>query len=330
METMGVAIIGLGHAGKAHFGAFEANPNTEVRALYAASDKRLDAYPGKAGLFCSDYEAILEREDIAIVSLCSPNYAHADQAVKAVEAGKHVICEKPLATSAEDCERIVKAADKRRDLKFMVGQSARFNPICKTIKKLYDGGDLGEAFFAEADYLHNIEQRTKYWWSDKKNPQFTLLGGGVHPVDLLRWVVGDVEEVFALANHKILKDFPHDDAVIMNLRFKNGCLGKVAAFVACRRPYALNLAVYGTKGTVINNRLYLSEIEELEDFIDLPITILAEHPTWDEEMGNFVDSILNDTTPLIDVRDGAKSALVCIAGGESIQTGKPVTVKNDF
>lgn len=330
MKPLGVGIVGIGHAGREHFKAFEANPDAEVRAVWAPSKNRLDLFPGRSELFAPDYEAMLEREDIDIVSVCSPNYAHAEQAVKAVEAGKHVICEKPLATSLEDCDRIVRAADKRSDLKFMVGQSARFNPICKTIKRLYDEGELGEAFFAEADYLHNIEKRIKGWWADSKNPHFGLMGGGVHPIDLLRWVVGDIEEVYALSNHKVIPDFPHDDAFLMNFRFKNGCLGKMAAFIGCKRPYALNLSIYGTKGTVINNRLFLSKIEELEDFMPLPITILAEHPTFEEEMAHFVDCILNDQTPMIDVRDGAKSAATCIAGGESIETGKPVKVRNDF
>ncbi len=330
MKTLGVGIVGIGHAGREHFKAFGENPDAEVRAVWAPSRNRLDLFPGPGDLFASSYEAMLDRKDIDIISLCSPNYAHADQAVMAVAAGKHVICEKPLATSLEDCERIVRAADKRRELKFMVGQSARFNPICKTIKRLYDGGDLGEAFYAEADYLHNIEKRIKDWWADSQNPHFGLMGGGVHPIDLLRWIVGDIEEVYALSNHKVIADFPHHDAFLMNFKFENGCLGKMAAFLGCQRPYQMNLAIYGTKGTVINDRLYLSKIEELEDFMPLPITILAEHPTFGEEMGHFVDCILNDKTPMIDLRDGAKSAATCIAGGESVETGRPVVVKNDF
>ncbi|MCE2441547.1 MAG: Gfo/Idh/MocA family oxidoreductase [Candidatus Latescibacteria bacterium] len=224
------------------------------------------------------------------------------------ESRQHVICEKPLATTLEDCERIVRMADTKPSLKFMVGQSARFNPICKTIKRMYDEGELGEAFYAEADYLHNIGKRIKDWWVDDRNPHFGLMGGGVHPIDLLRWIVGDIDEVFAISNHKVLAGFPHDDAYLMNFRFENGCMGKMAAFLGCQRPYELNLAIYGTRGTAINDRLFLSKVEELEDFIRLPITILAEHPTFGEEMAHFVDCILNDKAPMIDVRDGAKSA----------------------
>ena len=330
MQELGVGIVGIGHAGREHFKAFDENPDAEVRAAWAPSVRRLDVFPGSMDLLAPTYESMLDRDDIHIISLCSPNYAHADQAVAALEAGKHVICEKPLATTLEDCERIVRMADTKPSLKFMVGQSARFNPICKAIKRMYDEGELGEAFYAEADYLHNIGNRIKDWWIDDRNPHFGLMGGGVHPIDLLRWIVGDIEEVFAISNHKVLAEFPHDDAYLMNFRFENGCMGKMAAFLGCQRPYEMNLAIYGTRGTAINDRLYLSKVEELEDFIRLPITILAEHPTFGEEMAHFVDCILNDGTPLVDVRDGAKSAATCIAGAESIETGKPVRVKNSF
>ena len=330
MESLGVAIVGLGHAGRDHFTAWDSHPAAEVRALCAPSEARLASFPGKGHLFTADFDRVLEREDIHVVSICTPNYAHAEQAVKAVEAGKHVFCEKPLATSLEDCERIVEAVDRKPNVKFMVGQKNRFTPMAKMVKRLYDEGDLGEALFAEADYLHDVGNRIKDWWPDARNRHFALLGGGVHPVDLLRWIVGDVEVVHALASHKVMPTFPHDDAVIVNLRFVNGCLGKVAVFLGCKRPYALNLSVYGTKGTVINDRLYLSAMEEMEDFLTLPISILPEHPTFDEQMAHFVDCILGDKTPLIDARDGARSAAVCIAGGESIDTGKPVRVRNDF
>ncbi|MCE2441546.1 MAG: Gfo/Idh/MocA family oxidoreductase [Candidatus Latescibacteria bacterium] len=87
MEKLGVGIVGIGHAGREHFKAFDEHPDAEVRAAWAPSVRRLDLFPGSMDLFASTFESMLEREDIDVISLCSPNYAHADQAVAALKAG---------------------------------------------------------------------------------------------------------------------------------------------------------------------------------------------------------------------------------------------------
>lgn len=330
MKKLGVGIVGLGYAGRKHFQAYESHPKVRIKAVCDLNKNRLQPFSEKVELCTQNYEEMLKRRDIEMISICTPNYLHAAQAIKALKADKHVLCEKPLAPSIENCEKIIEVLEKRKHLKFMVGQILRFSPLFRAIKRLYDEGELGEAFFAESDYLHNVEGRIKEWWEDKRNPHFALLGGGSHPVDLLRWIVGDIEEVYALSNHKVLSDFPYDDSIIMNFKFKNGCLGKVAIFLGCKRPYALNISIYGTKGTIINNKVFLSKIKELEDFITLPITILPEHPYFFKELSHFIDCIINDKSPLIDIREGAKTVATCIAAADSIKTGEPVKVRNNF
>jgi len=202
-----------------------------------------------------------------------------------------------------------------------------------TIKSLSEER-LGDVFFLEGDYIHNIipwlDGLGHEWWNSPENPHFAAMGGGCHPIDLMRWIAGDVEEVFAYGNRFGWKDVPDEDTVIASLKFESGCTGKLFVSLSSPRPYGLNLSVYGTRGTVVNNRLFATDIPNLEDFVDLPITIDEEHPYFYEELDHLVACIKGEALPKVSVLEGAKTVSTCQAVGESLDTGAPAKVVNDF
>jgi predicted dehydrogenase len=276
-----------------------------------------------------DYRDLLSRDDVDIVCICSPNRLHARQILDALAAGKHVLCEKPMVTSIEDARQVV-AASQATDTRLLVGQVCRFSPVFQAIKQRYDDGDLGEAFFAEADYIKQSLHIHKRWWLDAQEPHFSVFNGGVHPLDLLRWVVGEVAEVQAYGNDLAVPEATFEDCVIATLRFTSGCIGKLLVAYGAWMPYELNLGIYGTRGTMRNDRLFLATAADEEDFTRLPITIVREHPHFRQEWDELVEAIEEGRPTRVDALDGARTVALCVAVSQALDSGRPVAVTQRF
>ena len=333
MRSYGVGMIGAGHAGREHLKAVRDHPQTHVVGLAVAcpSQERAAALANEFGIkfLTDDYRELLTRDDIDVICVCSPNRLHARQILESLAAGKHVLCEKPMVTNIEDAQRVV-TASQTAGTRFLVGQICRFSPIYRAIKRLYDDGDLGQAFFAEADYIKQSLSIQKRWWLDPREPHFTVFNGGVHPLDLLRWVVGEVDEVQAYSNHMVVREATFDDCVIATLRFANGCIGKLLVAFGASMPYELNLSIYGTQGTARNDRLFLERLPGLQDFARLPIPVVREHPYFGDEWDELVAAIKEDRPTRVDALDGARTVALCAAVGEALDTGRPARVAHEF
>lgn len=332
-KIYGVGVIGAGHAGREHLMAIHDHPQTRVVGVAVArpSQQRAAALRAEFGaeFVTEDYQGLLARDDVEIICVSSPNRFHAQQILDSLAAGKHVLCEKPMVTNIEDARRVVAASQAART-SFLVGQICRFSPIFAAIKRLYDDGDLGQAFFAEADYIKQSLHIHKRWWLDPREPHFIVFNGGVHPLDLLRWVVGEVEEVQAYSNDVAVPEATFDDCVIATLRFTNGCVGKLLVAYGARMPYELNLSIYGTQGTVRNDRLFLDRRPGVQEFARLPIPIVREHPHFRQEWDELVAAIEAGRSTRVDAIDGARTVALCAAVGEALDSGQPVRVAQDF
>ena len=336
MAKYRIAVVGPGYIGLEHIKAIFDNPRAVLRTIGGTHLKRLERLRMEqfaVERLTTNYEEIVEDKGVDIVYLCTPNRLHADEAVAALSAGKHVFCEKPMATTLEDCRRMVEAVDKS-GCHLMVGHGARFRPLHRAVKELYDEGKLGEACFCESDYIHSLkpflEGTGHQWWQHPDEGQFAVIGGGCHPLDLMRWIVGEFEEASAYGTTKVLHDVDWDDTVIATLKFKNGAVGKCLVSVGAPRPYAMNFSLYGTEGTVENNRLFLKAFGEIEQFTEMPFPVLGETHACAEELEHFLDCLDADLPPMIDVRDGARTVAVCLAVAESLETGRPAKVVTEF
>lgn len=329
MDKLGIAFVGSDvHIG-AYVNAFLTHP--DVRLIGACDvdedSVRQVAAQSNTALWTTCYDELLENPEIDVIMVCSPDHLHAAHSISALRAGKHVLCEKPMTTTLQDCKDMVRAVDET-GLIFMASQFMRFRPKHLAIKKLYDDGQLGEAFFVEGSYIHDMTSiyARNTWRSDRKNPQNILIGGGCHPLDLLRWTVGsEIEEVHAYSNGYAARDFILDDCYIFSCRFENGCLGKVLVTTGCK-GHGMGegfLSIYGTRATVWRDRLYSAEGEPK----DIPS---EELDSIQGVVDHFVDCVMNGKQPLIDVRDGAKTVSALVAGVESAESGAPVAVFNEF
>lgn len=283
-----------------------------------------------------DFDEMLKGDDLDVVIVATPDQIHREQTVKALEAGKHVLCEKPMALSLDECRAMIGASD-RTGKKLMIGQIGRYSPGFIKAKQLIDRGEIGELFFIESEYAHDYTNIPGIgnWRIDPVRLRHPMLGGGCHAVDLLRWIGGDPVKVNAFANRKVFKNWPVDDCTIGIMEFPDNVIGKVFTSVGCKRKYTMRSVFYGTEGTIIcdNTSNYITLFKErlsngekiLEDIpdqnigIEIPVSINNHNTTG--ELAEFIDIIQNDREVKTDGREGAKTVSVCLALVESGASG---------
>lgn len=336
MKDIGVGIIGLGMG--RNMLAINEDPASrlQVRAVCDTNAALLERVCAQHNLpfVTREYEALLARPDIQVVGIYSPDHLHMAQIEAAAQAGKHIICTKPMVVSLAEAQRTVEVV-RRNGIKFLVGQTCRFMPAFQAAKKFYDDGDLGRPLFAEAHYVHDMRpvlDRTPWRY---EAPQDLLYGGACHPIDLLCWFLGDVEEVFVYAACSGMDArYPagKEDNFLINLRFRSGVMARVLAVFGLVEPPLpmLGLGIYGDKGSMINEKVVLDKLEG-QPTLELKFPREAGHgrEVW-RYMRHFEECLLEDKRPLIDEVAGAKVIATAAACWESIRTGQPAKVANEF
>lgn len=332
MDTIGVGIIGMG-VGRRHAPGFMQDPrvskvalcdNDPAKLAAAAKELEVDDTTGR-------WQDIIERDDIGLVSVASPDHLHADMAVAALDAGRHVLCEKPMCMNLAEARAMV-AAVERSGKKLMVNNVLRFFERFQHVKSIVDAGELGRIYAAEGDYIHNTLDLIRRGWRGPHRHS-CMTGGGVHMIDLLRWIVGEVDEAFCYSTYGVLTDqeAKSPDCMLAILRMKNGAVAKSMTNMAAQRPALHNLVLYGTKGVFVNGKpdgvLYRGDRSE-------PEPVKAKYGAADTGSGqkavaieHLLDAIEHDTDPLVNVYEGARSVAVCDAIFQSYQTGAPVKVE---
>ena len=274
----------------------------------------------------TDYRELLNREDIRAVTVAVPDQQHAELTCAFLRAGKHVLCEKPLVLTKDDALAIIRASDESGK-KCMVGQICRFTPAFEKAKEIIDSGIIGEIYYAESEYAHDYMYLVDTWRADPR--RHGVIGGGCHAVDLLRWLVGDPEEVFAYGVHKLLPQVPYDDATVAVMKFGGGAIGKVFVSTGCKRDYTMRTLVYGTKGTIIcdNTSAEMSLFTCGDDGMAhepeiIPVQVNNHNAAREFEV--FADAIQGKTPLITDAREGARTVEVCLSIIESSECGRPV------
>jgi len=266
-----VGIIGYGWVSGAHIAAINATPQAQVTAVY--SSRKLDAadvsrrHGGEIRCF-DDLNAMLRDPNIHIVSVCSYPQDHAQHAIAAATAGKHLIIEKPLALNWEDCLAIQKAVQTEK-VKTCVCFECRFSSQFRTIKSVIDQGLLGRIHYAEVDYYHGIGPwYGQYRWNTRKDAGgSSLLSAGCHAMDALLLCMGeDVDVVSSYSTHSLNKDFhnyEYPTTSVTILKFKDGRVGKVASVIDCLQPYYFHVHLVGSEGSLLDNKFYSTKLAGL-------------------------------------------------------------------
>jgi predicted dehydrogenase len=346
-SSIGVGIIGIGMGANLLPVNHLPGARLAVRGLCSQTLEKVQRVAARWQIpfWTTDYRELIARDDIQVIAVFSPDHLHAEHASAALAAGKHVICTKPMCTDLEDAAALVRQVD-ATGLKFLVGQTMRFDPEFAGAKRMADDGDLGEIIFAEAHYVHDARGFFPGTPWRLHAPQDLMFGGASHPIDLLRWFLGDVDEVHAYGRKgNLTPDYPYEDNYLINLKFKNGAIARVLAAYGLVEPPMpmMGLGLYGSKASLQADfadqraghiHLVLDKIERR------PVATMTFPPEVEGTLGHgagvmrylrhFEECLMQDVAPSPSVLDGAKSVAVCAAAWQSIRQGGAVKVRNEF
>ncbi|TDL67600.1 Gfo/Idh/MocA family oxidoreductase [Rhodococcus qingshengii] len=341
MSTLKVGVIGCGSIAKyRHLPEYKLNKNVEIVAVCdivaERAEKMAEEYGAKA---FSDYKEVLKLEDIDAISVCLPNYLHAPVSIDALNAGKHVICEKPMATSKEEAEAMINAA-KRNDKKLMIAHNQRFVASHQKAKEIIESGKLGKIYSFKTTFGHPGPEGWSVdgagsWFFNKEKAFIGAMGDlGVHKADLMRYLLGEFTEVGAFIETNAKQNTDVDDNAVCILRTESGIIGTLAASWAYMSGGDNSTIIYGEKGTLrLEADPEYSLIEEYRDGsvvyhkLDKIQTNEEGGQSTSHVINHFVDCIVENKEPLINGEEGMKSLQIILAALESKETKQIVSLQ---
>lgn len=319
MEQVGFGIIGSGLWSELHARVINSTEGISLVGL-------ADVYAGKAELlapvFCTapyeDYRALLNDESIKAVSIVTPSCTHAEIALAAVEAGKHVLVEAPLGMTEEDCQRVIDAA-KASGAKLMVDFHNRWIPPIQDSKVSIESEEIGISEYIDLHSVNRIDIPTmKMHVTDQTTIAWFA---GVHSADTLRWLTGsEVRRVYSVSRSRRLQKLGIDtpDFYQTILQFESGVTATVEDSWIFPRKAAnimeFDCKVAGSKGVLYVNNGYTTDIFSQKDGFAA------------RSVQHFIDCVLNDKDPSATGEDGLEATKIVLAMEESVRTGSPVEI----
>lgn len=288
------AIIGCGRIAQRH--AEHINNKGILVAVCDTVKEKADAMAAqyKATAYYRVEDLLAAEKKVDVVAVCSPNGLHAEHSIKALKAGFHVLCEKPMAITVPDCGEMIQAAEKSNKRLFAIKQN-RYNPPVAAVKKIVEEGRLGKINSVQLNcfWNRNTDYYQNSWKGTLKMDGGTLFTQFSHFIDLLYWIVGDVDKVQAVMGnftHQGIIEFEDAGAVIV--QFANGAIGTINYTVnSYKKNMEGSLTLFGEKGTVKIGGQYLNELEyqSIEGYV---IENLPEG-NKPNNYGNYVGSMSN-------------------------------------
>jgi predicted dehydrogenase len=340
MKKYKVGVIGYGWVAGAHIAAINATSQAEVRAVYSSrslDDVEVSKRHGSDIKTYTNFTQLLE-SDVDVVSICSYPYDHAQQAIAAAKAGKHLIIEKPLALNLKDLRRLVSAVE-AAGVKTCVCFECRYSSQFLATKAVIDQGLLGSIHYGEIDYFHGIGPwYGQFRWNTRKDAGgSSLLSAGCHALDALLLCMGsDVESVSSLSTgsqNKNFKQYEYPTTSVTIVKFKDGRVGKTASVIDCLQPYYFHVHLVGSEGSLLDNKFHSMRIAGLNKakWSDLSMKPLdsgdvSDHP-YQTQFQAFFDALdKGREMPLTSLKEAARTHEVIFAADQSAATGKPVKI----
>lgn len=345
-QKIGVGVIGLG-IGKLHVQGYSQSPDAEIVAVCDLIEDKTKQAAAQYGIenTCSDYRKLLAMPGIDAVSVCVPNHLHAEMTIAAFKAGKHVICEKPLAMNSAEGEAMV-AASKKAGKLFMTAFNNRFRGDTQTLKRFIQDGELGDIYFAKTGWIRRkgIPGFGSWFTTKSKSGGGPLIDIGVHVLDLTLWLMGNPKAVsvtgstYAMFGPKgqgqgtwgtaeVGGGFDVEDLAAAFIRLENGAtLLLEASWASHIKGDAIYTNLMGTKGG--------AELDPLRIYKDMqgaPVDITPACPDQGGghliEVMHFADCVAHGTELVATGEHGLEIARILDAVYKSAKTGKEIALK---
>lgn len=330
-----IGIIGAGRIGKVHLESISYHvKNATVTAMAdpfmnEETEKLIRSYG--VSKVTKDYKDILNDKDIDAVLVCSSTDTHAAISIEAINAGKHVFCEKPIDHSIEIIQAVADALNEHPDIKFQVGFNRRFDHNFAAIRKAYDDGKIGKA------HILKITSRDP----EPPNPAYIKVSGGIfldmtiHDFDMACFLTdSDVEELYV--NSAVLVDPAIGeqgdvDTAIITMKMANGALAVIDNSRKAAYGYDQRAELFGSKGMVAtSNDTVSSAVISNADGVtgEKPLFFFLERymGSFSEEMRQFTEAVINDTEVPVGIHAGLQSVKIGLAARKSVEEHRPVKI----
>ena len=341
-----VGIIGCGKIAQVrHIPEYAANPAVEVYGFYDINQARTEELAKKyGGRAFSSYEELLADPTIEAVSVCAANHAHAEISIAALKAGKHVLCEKPMAISLEECEAMVAAA-KESGRYLMIGQNQRLAKAHSKAKELIEQGTIGKVLTFRTIFGHggpetwSVDPGKNVWFFDKTKAAMGAMADlGIHKTDMIQYVLGSrIVKTQAVLTTLDKRDATGsligvDDNAICIYQMENGVIGTMTASWTYYAAEDNTTVIYGTKGEL---RLYddpkysVQQINADGTRIDYQIDQIQtnDNQTASGVIDLFVESLVEKKEPEISGENVLHAMKAVFASIESSEKGCAIEVK---
>ncbi len=331
-----VCLIGCGRAGMIHARSYAGSvKNAELIAVCDPLDENLEAVRRELNgirFFYHDYREALQNPEIDAVIVVTPTQFHHDIVIAAAEAGKHVFCEKPMASTAEECDEMIKACEDHH-VKLQLGFMRRFDKSFSRGKELIDSGSIGNVAMIKSNTYGPSEP--KPWMYDVRKSYGPIGEVNSHDFDTVRWYAGsEVRTIHALGHNfrspEMAEKYPeyYDTCTVM-LEFENGVLGVVTGAQYVRYGYDSRTEILGTKGIIKVGSQKANEVELVTadqeirmDSMDSWRTLFRD--AYIAEAQAFVRCILEDSEPQVTGHDGKMALVLVHEGLRSILEKRPI------
>lgn len=342
MDKVGVGLIGSGFVSAIHAEALAQVPRAEIVAVASRTEEHVRAFAGRWSIpkWSTDYGDLLEDEAVDVVVLGVPNNLHARICIDAAQAGKHVICEKPLCITLDEADAMIEAC-RQAGVKLMYAEELCFTPKYVRAKELVKEGALGELYLMKQAEKHDGPHSPWFWDVDVSGGGVTL-DMGCHAFEYFRWMLN--KERRAVAVYADMGTFVHrdrtrgDDDAIIIVEFEGGVRGVAEESWAKKGGMDDRVELYGSKGVIFCDLLrgssfttysdvgYGYAVEKAATTVGWSFTMYEE--IWNygfpQEMAHFIECVAEDKEPLETGEDGRAVMEIIWAAYESAGTGRKV------
>jgi UDP-N-acetylglucosamine 3-dehydrogenase len=339
MNKIKVGVIGCGSiANHRHLPEYARNEQVEIVAVCDIVEDRVNEfaaqYEAKA---YTNFEELLANPNIDAVSVCTPNYLHAPISIAALNAGKHVLCEKPMATSRDEAEKMIEAANKNGK-KLMIAHNQRFVPSHQKARQLIENGEVGKIYSFRTAFGHGGPEGWsadgKDSWFFKKDEAFIGAMGdlGVHKTDLMRFLLGEeFVEVAAFIETSAKENTTVDDTAVCVLKTESGIIGTLAASWSYVSKEDNSTIIYGEKAILrLEDDPNHSLVVQYKngEVVKYELGAIQTNDSGGQKnskvINYFVESIVKDIDPPVTGEEGMKSLQVVLSALESNETKRMV------
>ena len=329
------AIIGCGAAAKIHAGALSGLENGRLYGVFDHDEKRAKAFAAEHG--CRAFATMTELlscKEVDIVNVCVPSGLHAEVAIAALNAKKHVVVEKPMAITKEQIAAIIAAAENNGG-KVAVITQYRFTPATQKVKKALDEGKLGKLLLA--DFSGKYYRSADYYASAAWRGTMAMDGGGalmnqgIHGIDVIQYLLGGVKSVQATCR-TLRHDVEVEDSAYLLVEYNNGAIGCIHGTTVASPGYPRRIEINGTKGSIVleEDSIVRWDVEgENEETGKRTVNSGADPMALNYgyhrlQLADLIAAIEEDRPPLVGVYEGKKPVEIILAAYESNRTGKKI------